>query len=118
MDTQKSIKKYQQQIRDAQGKLEEESRQKSAARDNLVNAERRANSMSNALEEARTLLEQADRNRRTMEQELADVNETLSDATVTNQAIAAAKRKLECEMHTLHAELDEMTAEARLCDEK
>merc|ERR1712066_158758 len=80
-DTQRSIKKYQQQIRDAQGKLEEESRQKSAARDNLVTAERRANSMSNALEEARTLLEQADRNRRTMEQELADVNETLSDAT-------------------------------------
>merc|ERR1711992_101021 len=118
MDTQKSIKKYQQQIRDAQGKLEEESRQKSAARDNLVNAERRANSMSNALEEARTLLEQADRNRRTMEQELADVNETLSDATVTNQAIAAAKRKLESEMQTLHAELDEMPAEARLCDEK
>jgi len=117
-DTQKSIKKYQQQIRDAQGKLEEESRQKSAARDALVNAERRANSMSNALEEARTLLEQADRNRRTMEQELADVNETLSDATVTNQAIAAAKRKLESEMQTLHAELDEMTAEARLCDEK
>merc|ERR1712038_2000922 len=74
--------------------------------------------MSNALEEARTLLEQADRNRRTMEQELADVNETLSDATVTNQAIAAAKRKLESEMQTLHAELDEMTAEARLCEEK
>merc|ERR1712066_1156347 len=117
-DTQRSIKKYQQQIRDAQGKLEEESRQKSAARDNLVTAERRANSMSNALEEARTLLEQADRNRRTMEQELADVNETLSDATVTNQAIAAAKRKLESEMQTLHAELDEMTAEARLCEEK
>merc|ERR1711902_308867 len=37
---------------------------------------------------------------------------------VTNQAIAAAKRKLESEMQTLHAELDEMTAEARLCDEK
>merc|ERR1719325_424151 len=118
MDTQKSIKKYQQQIRDAQGKLEEESRQKSAARDALVNAERRANSMSNALEEARTLLEQADRNRRTMEQELADVNETLSDATVTNQAIAAAKRKLESEMQTLHADFDEMSSEARLCEEK
>merc|ERR1711937_333098 len=118
MDTQKSIKKYQQQIRDAQGKLEEESRQKSAARDNLVNAERRANSMSNALEEARTLLEQADRNRRTMEQELADVNETLSDATVQNQAIAAAKRKIESEMQTLNADLDGMSAEAKVCSEK
>merc|ERR1711974_195319 len=64
------------------------------------------------------LLEQADRNRRTTEQELSDVNETLSDATVANQAIAAAKRKLESEMQTLHADMDEMTSEARLCDEK
>merc|ERR1739847_66810 len=68
--------------------------------------------------EARTLLEQADRNRRTLEQELADVNETLSDATVQNQAIAAAKRKIESEMQTLNADLDGMTAEAKICSEK
>ena len=65
-------------------------------------AERKAHSMQNALEEARTLLEQADRNRRSTEAELADVNEALSDTTVSNQAIAAAKRKLESEMATLH----------------
>merc|ERR1712029_98281 len=35
-----------------------------------------------------------------------------------NQAIAAAKRKLESEMQTLHADMDEMTSEARLCDDK
>ena len=100
--TQRAIKKYQQQIREAQVKLEDESRLKSAARDNLVQAERRAHAMQNALEEARTLLEQADRNRRTVEQELSDANETLSDSTVQNQAIAAAKRKLESEMQTLN----------------
>ena len=61
--------------------------------------------MQNALEEARTLLEQADRNRRTTEQELSDVNEQLSDATVNNQAIAAGKRKLESEMQTLHVSI-------------
>merc|ERR1712024_437568 len=74
--------------------------------------------MQNALEEARTLLEQADRNRRTAEAELADVNEALSDATVQNQAIAAAKRKLDAEMQTLHGDMDEMSSEARLCDDK
>merc|ERR1712083_1021984 len=88
------------------------------ARDLLVASERKAHSMQNALEEARTLLEQADRNRRTAEAELADVNEGLSDATVQNQAIAAAKRKLEAEMQTLHGDMDEMTSEARLCDDK
>ena len=57
--------------------------------------------MQNALEEARSLLEIADRNRRMTEQELSDANESLSDATVQNQSIAAAKRKLESEMQTL-----------------
>merc|ERR1712027_59199 len=52
------------------------------------------------------------------EQELSDANESLSDATVQNQSIAAAKRKLEAEMQTLNADLDEMTAEAKLCEDK
>merc|ERR1711913_147372 len=117
-ETQKAIKKYQLQIRESQAKLEEEQRAKEVARDALVGAERKAHAMQNALEEARTLSEQADRNRRATEQELSDVNEQLSDATVQNQSIAAAKRKLESEMQTLHADLDEMSSEARLCDGK
>ena len=65
-------------------------------------AERRAHSVQNALEEARTLLEQADRSRRQTEQELSDTNEQLSELTCNNQAIAGAKRKLESEIQTLH----------------
>merc|ERR1711997_1292769 len=77
-----------------------------------------AHAMQNALEEARSLLEISDRNRRMTEQELSDANESLSDATVNNQSIAAAKRKLEAEMQTLNADLDEMVAEAKLCEDK
>merc|ERR1712141_765599 len=118
VETQKAIKKYQNQIRDAQGKLEEESRGKAIGHDQLVAADRKAHAMQNALEEARSLLEIADRNRRMTEQELSDANESLSDATVQNQSIAAAKRKLESEMQTLSADLDEMSAEAKLCEDK
>merc|ERR1712086_520760 len=118
LETQKAIKTYQYQIRDAAQKLADEQRAKELALDGLVAAERKAHAMQNALEEARTLLEQADRNRRSTEAELADVNEALSDTTVSNQAIAAAKRKLEAEMQTLHADMDEMSSEARLCDDK
>merc|ERR1712141_178592 len=118
LETQKSIKKYQQQIREAASKLEEEQRAKEMAMDAHIVAERKAHAMQNALEESRTLLEQADRNRRATEQELSDANEALSDATVTNQAIAAAKRKLDSEMQTLTYDLDEMTAEAKLCEDK
>merc|ERR1712045_908671 len=117
-ETQKSIKKYHQQIRDAQTCLEEEQRAKDVARDALLGAERRANSVQNALEEARTLLEQADRARRMTEQELSDTNEQLSDLTCQNQAIAGAKRKLESEMQTLHGDLDEMGSEASISEDK
>merc|ERR1711994_722003 len=117
-DTQKTIKRYHQQIREAQSRLEEEQRAKEVTRDHLIATERKAHSVQNALEEARTLLEQADRARRMTEQELSDTNEQLSEMTCQNQAIAGAKRKLESEMQTLHGDLDEMTAEANLSDEK
>merc|ERR1712008_331018 len=117
-DTQKAIKKYHQQIREGQAKLEDEQRNKEVVRDAFLANERRANSAQNALEEARTLLEQADRARRTTEQELSDTNEQLSDLTCMNQAIAGAKRKLESEMGTLHGDLDEMASEAHLSEEK
>merc|ERR1719166_246537 len=118
VETQKSIKKYQTQIRDVQAKLEGEQREKEVARDAMLAADRKAHAMQNALEEARSLLEQADRNRRSAEAELSDVNESLSEATVQNQSISAAKRKMESEMQTLHADFDEMSAEAKICEDK
>merc|ERR1711874_321668 len=96
-ETQNTIKKYQLQVRDAQVK---------------------ADAMQNALEESRALLETADRQRRSAEQELADTNETLADLGNVNQSIAAAKRKLESEFNQLGGDLDEMTNEARLSEEK
>merc|ERR1712102_256182 len=117
-ETQKAIKKYHQNIRESQQRLEDEQRTKEVVRDNLLGAERRANSNQNALEEARTLLEQADRARRMTEQELSDTNEQLSELTCQNQAIAGAKRKLESEMQTLHGDLDEMGSEAHLSEDK
>merc|ERR1712117_433015 len=117
-ETQKSIKKYHQQIREAQTKLEDEQRAKEVIRDHLINSERKAHTVQNALEEARTLLEQADRARRLTEQELSNTNEQLSDLTCQNQALAGAKRKLESELQTLHGDLDEMGSEASISDDK
>merc|ERR1711922_16005 len=74
--------------------------------------------MANALEESRTMLEQADRARRSLEQELADSNEALADLTNQNQALAAAKRKLENEFSTLNGDLDEMANESKISEEK
>jgi len=117
-ESQKSIKMIQQRLREVQARFEEETRAKAIAQDNLIAADRKCNANQNALEEARTLLEQSDRNRRMIEQELADTNETLSDQTCQNQAIVGAKSKCEQEMNNLGHDLDEMTSEAQMSEEK
>merc|ERR1712165_162481 len=117
-ETQTTIKKYALQVRDAQVKVDEESAAKSAAADAKVTADRRAAAVANGLEEARALLETADRQRRAAEQELADTNETLADLTNVNQSISASKRKLEGELNQLNADLDEMTNEAKMSEDK
>merc|ERR1712088_524903 len=117
-ETQKTIKRYHQRLREVQARFEEETRAKAIAQDNLIAAERRCNTNQNALEEARTLLEQSDRNRRMIEQELQDTNETLSDQTCTNQAIQGAKSKCEAEMNNLGHDLDEMVSEAKMSEDK
>merc|ERR1712072_434695 len=117
-ESQRNIKRIQTVIREVQAKYEDEVRAKSAAQDALIAAERRVNANQNALEEARTLLEQSDRNRRMIEQELADTNETLSQQTCTNQAIQGAKSKCEAEMNNLGHDLDEMTSEAKMSEDK
>merc|ERR1719445_2661247 len=117
-ETQKTIKKYQLGLRETQAKFEEAQRTKEIAHDNLIAADRKANANQNALEEARTLLEQADRARRMVEQELADTNETLGEQSCANQSIQGAKQKLEAEMSTLQADCDEMASEAALSEER
>ena len=57
--------------------------------------------MANELEESKTQLELADRQRRGAEQELSDVVEQLSDCTLPNQALQTSKRKLDSEIQTL-----------------
>merc|ERR1712211_59097 len=89
-ESQATIKKYQNQIKAAQ--------------------------MS--LEETKTQLEHADRQRRGAEQELSDVMEQLSDCTLQNQALQTAKRKLDSEMQTLQADLEEMICESRIAEDK
>lgn len=100
-ENQRTIDKYQNSIRDSQIRFDDEQKAKAIARENMLNAERRAHTLQNALEEIRTLLEQADRARRAAEQELSECNETMSDLSVQNQSLAANKRRLEGEMDNL-----------------
>ena len=77
------LKAYQTKFdRDKTMQFESEQIAKDKARDYMLNAERRAHSVQNALEETKTMLEQADRSRKQAEQELCDTNEQLADLTL------------------------------------
>merc|ERR1711988_189860 len=115
-ESQATIKKY--QIKAAQMSLEEEQIMRDKAREGLIHAERNHHAVANQLEETKTQLEHADRQRRGAEQELSDVMEQLSDCTLQNQALQTAKRKLDSEMQTLQADLEEMICESRIAEDK
>jgi len=117
-EAQQTIKKYQGQIREAQQLLEMEQQHRDKAREQLIQSERKAHAVRNELEEAKTQLEHADRQRRTAEQELSDVMEQVADSTLQNQALQSSKRKLDSEMQTMQADLEEMLTESRIAEEK
>merc|ERR1712226_287072 len=89
-ETQRNIKTYQLGLREAQAKLEGEQLSKEKAHDALIVADRKCNSNQNALEEARTLLEQADRARRMVEHEMA-AEAGLSEEKAQRAMIDAAR---------------------------
>merc|ERR1712168_739895 len=117
-ETQQTIKKYQANIKESQVALEGEQISRDKSREELILSERRSHAIKNELEETKTQLKHADRQRRGAEQELSDVMEQLSDCTLQNQTLQSTKRKLDSEMQTLHADLEEMLGESRIADEK
>ncbi|XP_069988199.1 myosin heavy chain, muscle-like [Penaeus vannamei] len=117
-DIQKQIKKAQIDVRDMQARMEEEQRLASEYREQCSASERKANAVNSELEESRTLLEQSDRGRRQAEADLADASETMSHLTAQHGSLTMAKRKLEGELQTQHAELNDMLNEAKHSEDK
>merc|ERR1719166_268432 len=117
-ELQKNIKMCQDRIREKTLQLESEQLAKDKAKDYLLTAERRAHSALNAVEETRTMLEQADRSRKQSEQNLCDTNEQLADVSCQNQGLNSAKRKLESDLADLKNESDEANNEARSAEDR
>merc|ERR1712106_1302024 len=116
-DLQKHIKKLHVDYNDTQTRVGEQQRVASEYREQYGIAERRANALHGELEESRCLLEQSDRARRQAEADLADGHEQVQNMSSANGLLTVAKRKLEGDLHTLHADLDEMLNEAKHSEE-
>nr|ASF79341.1 myosin heavy chain [Palaemon carinicauda]ASU54247.1 myosin heavy chain [Palaemon carinicauda] len=117
-DLQKHIKKINNDLKDMGSRIEEAQRLASEYREQYGISERRANALHGELEESRTLLEQSDRGRRQAETELAEAHESINNFSTQNGNLTITKRKLESEMQTLQADLDEMLNEAKNSEEK
>merc|ERR1712168_11632 len=99
-DLQKHIKKLHADYKEVHDKWFDQQKVISDYKEQYGIAERRGNALYGELEESKTLLEQSEK--------------LFSD----NGLLTVAKRKLEGDLHTLHADLDELLAENKHSDEK
>jgi myosin heavy chain 6/7 len=104
----KSIKRYQLQFRDVEQAFEEEFRQRQEISEKAGLADRKANALASELEEARTLLDSADRGKKQADLELADARSAVNDMTTINSKANSEKRRYESSVHTAHAEIDDV----------
>merc|ERR1712072_1263444 len=114
----KSIKRFQGQLREVEGLFEDESRQRREIAEKAGLADRRAGALQGELEEARALLDSADRGKKQADMELAEARGAVNDMTTINSKAASDKRRLESAVHTMHAEIDDMLAQAKNSEEK
>merc|ERR1712113_1299947 len=70
------------------------------------------------MEEARALLDSAERGKRQTEAELAEARGAVNEMTSVNSRAAADKRRVEGALHTLQAEIDDMLHQAKNSEEK
>merc|ERR1712210_212716 len=81
-------------------------------------ADCRANALSGEMEEARSLLDSAERGKRQTEAELSESRAAVNEMTSINSRAASDKRAVESAVHTMHAEIDDMLQQAKNSEEK
>merc|ERR1712032_1371729 len=96
----------------------EEQRQRQEVVEKATLADRRANALAGEMEEARSLLDSAERGKRQTEAELSESRAAVNEMTSINSRAASDKRAVESAVHTMHAEIDDMLQQAKNSEEK
>merc|ERR1719505_497055 len=112
------MKRYQGQLRDTATACEEEQRLRQEMAEKASLADRRANALQGEMEEARSLLESAERGKRQTEAELSEARFAVNEMTSINSKAASDKRAVEGAVHTMHAEIDDTLQQAKSSEEK
>ena len=117
-EAQKAIKRYQGQMREAECACGEEQKQRQEMGEKASLADRRANALAGEMEEARSLLDSAERGKRQTEAELSESRSAVNEMTTINTKASSNKRAVEGAVHTMHAEIDDMLQQAKNSEEK
>merc|ERR1711941_245142 len=111
-DGQKAIKRYQGQLRDTIQGYEEQARGRQEVMEAVGIAERKANALSGEVEEARALLDSADRAKRQLDCELSDARGAVNEMQVINSKAMHDKRALDAQIGELETRLADAEATA------
>ena len=114
----KSIKRYQGQLREAETQYEEACRSRQEMSERASLADRRANALAGEVEEARALLDSAERGKRQTEAELSDARSAVNEMGSINSRANSDKRRVEGALHTMQAEIDDLLHQAKNSEEK
>ena len=114
----KSIKRYQGQLREAETQYEEACRSRQEMSERASLADRRANALAGEVEEARALLDSAERGKRQTESELSDARSAVNEMATINSRANSDKRRVEGALHTMQAEIDDLLHQAKNSEEK
>ncbi|XP_035687494.1 myosin-16-like isoform X2 [Branchiostoma floridae] len=117
-DAKKLLAKLHTQLQELQMTLDETSRMRSDMRDQVGLKDRYCSTIQSEIEEVRRLLEDADRARKLADASLSESHDRVSELTTQTSGLVTQRRKLEGDLDTLRAELEEYINELRVTEEK
>ena len=98
--------------------IDDEQRMYAELRESAAASDRRCNTLMGECDEMRAALEQAERSRVALENELHDAADRLGELSSTNANLSAQKRKLDGELNGMQIDLDEAINELKANEEK
>ena len=117
-EEQKQLKRYAGMLMEAEGAVQEEMRMRADIQDQAGIAERKGNALAGELEEARMLLDTAERSRKSAELEVGECRDNINDLTYANTNLSADKRHMEGVLRGNQQELESLMLNVKNSEEK
>ena len=117
-EEQKQLKRYAGMLMEVETAVQEESRIRADLEDQAGIAERKGNALAGELEEARMLLDTAERSRKAAEIEVTECRDNINDLAYSNTNLNTDKRHMESVLRGQQQELETLMLSVKNSEEK